>query len=157
MVLNVKLDNIIQGLEFQSDEHHSYLNKTTGEVITISDEEFHAVEENRPLENFPEWQHDAIKLAKEILETDNLIDLPGKFDINEYGIMERFCQTINDDTRKEEMYFSIKGRGAFRMFKHNIHKFGIVDDWYKFRDEALKQIAIEWCEENGILFLTKPD
>src|ERR1022692_3865226 len=23
-------------------------------------------------------------------------------------------------------------------------------DWYAYREEALRQIAIEWCEENGI-------
>lgn len=154
MDLNVKLDDIIQGMEFQSDEHHSYLNKTTGEVVTISDEDFHAVEENRPLEDFPEWQRDSIKVAKEILETDNYIPLPDRFDINEYRLMERFCRSIDDDIR-EEMYFAIEGRGAFRMFKHNIHKYGLVDDWYKFRDEAYKRIAIEWCEENGIPYLTK--
>ncbi|MHC4632348.1 MAG: UPF0158 family protein, partial [Planctomycetota bacterium] len=45
-----------------------------------------------------------------------------------------------------------KGRGAFRRFNDAIRDYGIADDWYKYRDDALKEIAIEWCEENGIEF-----
>ena len=34
----------------------------------------------------------------------------------------------------------------------NIHKYNIAGDWYKFRDEALKRIAVEWCEDNEISY-----
>ena len=37
--LRVKLSDIIEGLEFQSDEGSSYLNTTTGEVVYVSTEE----------------------------------------------------------------------------------------------------------------------
>lgn len=52
---------------------------------------------NMPIEDFPEWEHENIKAAKEILETDDYISLPAKFDIHEYAIMEQFCLSINDD------------------------------------------------------------
>lgn len=155
MVSPVKLDDIIEGLEFQSEEHHSYLNKITAQVVTVSDDDFRAVEGEEPLEDFPEWQRDSIKIAKEILETDHYIGLPDKFDINEYELMKEFCRSIDDDDIREEMLVAIEGRGAFRMFKHNIHRYNLADDWYKFRDEAYKQIAIEWCEVNGIPFVTQ--
>ena len=48
------------------------------------------------------------------------------------------------------MYSSIKGSGAFQRFKNKIHHYGIADEWYKYKDEALKELAIEWCEENEI-------
>ncbi|WP_425429451.1 hypothetical protein [Desulfoscipio geothermicus] len=50
------------------------------------------------------------------------------------------------------MYSSIKGSGAFRRFKDNIHRYQIAKNWYKYRDEAIKRIAIEWCEGNGIRY-----
>ena len=28
----------------------------------------------------------------------------------------------------------------------------VFDDWYKFRDERCKEIAINWCKENNIEF-----
>ena len=46
MTIRVKLEDIIQGMEFQSDESTSYLNKNTGEVVTISEEEFGAAKDN---------------------------------------------------------------------------------------------------------------
>lgn len=69
--------------------------------------------------------------------------------------MERFCLSIADDEIRDIMYSSIKGRGAFRKFKDNIHKFNIAEDWYRYRDEAIKQIAIDWCKENDVKFTNK--
>ncbi|MDH4239412.1 MAG: UPF0158 family protein [Phycisphaerae bacterium] len=156
MALRVKLDNIIEGLECQSDESHSYLDKRTGKVILISDEELRAAENDEPIEDFPDWQQDQIKIAEEILtETGDYIGLPSKFDIHEYSIMERFCLSIDDPEISDTLYSLIKGSGAFQRFKNAIHKFEIVEDWYKYRDNTLKEIAIEWCEDNGIEFEEK--
>ncbi len=33
-----------------------------------------------------------------------------------------------------------------------IRELGLEDDWYRFRDEAYKEIAIAWCDDNGIIF-----
>lgn len=155
MAISVKLNDIIEGMEFQSDETSSCLNKRTGEVVTITDEEFRAAEDNEPIEDFPEGQHKNIKTANEILETDDYISLPSKFDIHEYEIMERFCLSISDDEIRDNMYRSIKGSGAFRRFKENIHRYNMAEDWYKYREEAIKQIAMDWCEENDIEFTDK--
>ena len=153
MVLRVKLDDIIEGLECQSEESHSYLDKRTGKVILISDEELCTAENDEPIEDFPDWQHDQFKIAKEILaETGDYIELPSQFDIHKYSIMERFCLSIDDSEISDTPYSLIKGSGAFQRFKNAIHKFDISDDWYKYRDNALKEIAIEWCQENGIEF-----
>lgn len=146
----VRLSQLVEGMEFQTDESTSYLNRTTGEIVTIADDEFWAAEEDKPAEEHPEWQRDSIRVAKELLNADYFIELPSKFDIHEYSIMERFCLSLSDEALREEMYHSIKGSGAFRRFKENIHRHGIADEWYGYRDEAMKQIAIDWCEANGI-------
>ena len=153
MAIRVKLDDIIEGLECQSEESHSYLDKRTGKVILISDEELCAAENDEPIEDFPDWQHDLIKIAKEILqETDDYIGLPSKFDIYDYRIMERFCLSIDDSEISDTLYSLIKGSGAFQRFKNAIHKFDIVEDWHNYHNNALKEIAIDWCKENGIEF-----
>lgn len=153
MAIRVKLDDIIEGLEFQSDERHSFLDKRTGEVVSISDEEMQAAEDDEPIEDFPEWQRESIKFAKEVLaESDHCIGLPSKFDIDDYRIMENFCLSIDDSEMCEVFGRLIKGRGAFQRFKDAINEYDIADDWYKYRNNALKEIAIEWCKENGIEF-----
>ena len=153
MAIRVKLDEIIEGLEFQSDERHSFLDKRISEVVSISDEEMRAAEDDDPIEDFPDWQQNLVRIAKEIVdETGNYIDLPTKFDIHEYSIMEKFCLSLNDSEMCEVLYSLIKGSGAFGRFKNAIHEYDIADDWYKYRNDALKEIAIEWCQEKGIEF-----
>jgi len=153
MAIRVKLDEIIEGLEFQSDERHSFLDKRTREVVSISDEEMRVAEDEDPIEDFPDWEQDLVRIAKEIVdETGNYIELPTKFDINEYSIMEKFCLSLNDAEMCETFYNLIKGGGAFGRFKNAIHEYDIADDWYKYLNNALKEIAIEWCQEKGIEF-----
>ncbi len=153
MAIRVKLDEIIEGLEFQSDESSSFLDKTTGTVVLISEYEMRAAEDDDPIEDFPDWEQDLVRIAKEIVdETGNYIDLPTKFDIHEYSIMEKFCLSLNDDEMSNNLYSVIKGSGAFGRFKDAIHEYDIADDWYKYRNDVLKEIAIEWCQEKGIEF-----
>jgi hypothetical protein len=148
----VKLKDIVDELSFQIDEGSSYLNAATGEVVAVTHDALRAAENDEPLEDFAEWQRDMIRTAKDILETDHCLPLPTKFDVHEYSIMERVCYSIEDDDICDDLCRAIRGRGAFRRFKDRIHEHGIADEWYRYRDEALKEIAIEWCEENGIQY-----
>jgi Uncharacterised protein family (UPF0158) len=152
MKVQVKLKGIIEGLEFQSDEQSSFLNTTTGEVVYVTTEELRAAEEEQPLEDFPEWQHDAIRIAKDIVETDHYLPLPDRFEIHEYSIMERFCLSVDDEDIRDDLCNAIRGRGAFRYFKDRIQAYGIAEEWYRYRDEALREIAMAWCEAHGIAF-----
>ena len=131
MKVQVKLKGIIEGLEFQSDEQSSFLNLTTGEVVSVTTEELRAAEEEQPLEDFPEWQHDAIRIAEEIIETEHYLPLPDRFEIHEYQIMERFCLSVDDEDIRDDLCNAIRGRGAFRYFKDRIHAYGIAEEWYR--------------------------
>ena len=108
--LRVKLADILEGMDFQSDERSSFLNLTTGEVVSITDEELRAAEHDVPLEDFPEWQHDAIRIAGEIIETDHYLPLPDRFEIHEYSIMERFCLSVDDEDMRDDLCDAIRSR-----------------------------------------------
>ena len=150
--LQVKLKDIIEGLEFQADEWFSYLNTTTGEVVSVTTEELRAAEEEAPLEDFPEWQHEAIRIARDIVETDHYLQLPDRFEIHEYSIMERFCLSVDDEDMRDDLCDAIRGRGAFRRFKDRMQVYGMAEEWYQNRDAALREIAIAWCEAHGIAY-----
>ncbi|OHB80282.1 MAG: hypothetical protein A2Z25_07015 [Planctomycetes bacterium RBG_16_55_9] len=153
MAIRVKLTDIVDGIECQSDENSSFLNKQTGEVILISDYEMRAAEESDPIEDFPDWEQDQVRIAREILaETGDYIPLPTKFEIDEYRTMERFCLSLDDPKMSDLMYSLIQGGGAFRRFKDAIREYNIADEWHRYRDNALKEVAIEWCRENDIEF-----
>jgi hypothetical protein len=149
----VLLSEIITGMDCQLEDSFSFLDQKTGAVVTVSREELSAAEEEKPLEQFPVWQQDCIETAGEILETDDFIALPSQFDIDEYNMMVEFCDSLDDGRLSNIMHNSIRGRGAFRRFKDNIHRYDIAEDWYRYRDESLRKIAIVWCEENGINYV----
>jgi hypothetical protein len=152
MAVPVKLKDIVDELSFQSDEASSHLNTVTGEVVCITDEAFRAAEAEEPLDPFPDWMHDMLRAAKDILATDHYLALPTKFDVHEYRIMERFCSSVDDDDMRDALRHAIRGRGAFRYFKDTIHEYGIAEDWYRYHDAALRDMAIAWCEANGIAY-----
>ena len=74
MATTVKLDDIAEGMEFQTEETAFYLNKKTGEVVTIIDRDFRAAEDSEPIEHFPEWEHENLKEKRstEIVSISNL-------------------------------------------------------------------------------------
>jgi hypothetical protein len=152
--LQVKLSDLIEGMDFQSDECFSYLNTTTGEVVSVTTEELRAAEEDAPLEDFPDWQHDAIRIARDIVETEHYVPLPDRFEMHEYQIMERFCLSVEDADVRGDLCDAIRGRGAFRRFKDRVQAYGIAEEWYRYRDAALREIAVAWCEAHEIPYTT---
>jgi hypothetical protein len=89
-------------------------------------------------------------MAGEIVETDHYLPLPDKFEINEYRIMERFCLSRDDEDMRDALCNAIRGRGAFRYFKDKMHEYGIAEAWYRYRDAALRDMAIAWCATHSI-------
>ena len=59
----VKLRDIIDALESPSDESHAYLDKQTGRMVVLSDEELGAADDGDDPADFPEWQRDNIEQA----------------------------------------------------------------------------------------------
>jgi uncharacterized protein (DUF433 family) len=93
----VKLSDIIEAIEFQMDESSAYLNIKTGEVVTVTQEDFKAAENQESLDEYPDWQQESIQTAREILEhEEDFIVLPTKYDVHEYQIMERFLKTYTE-------------------------------------------------------------
>jgi hypothetical protein len=146
-----KLREIVDALSIQIDEAYQYLDIETGQIVMISDEELRAVENDRDLADFPDWQQEMIRLAQQIFDQpEKFIELPSQFEINEYRIMERFCLSVEDQAISDKLYYAIKGRGAFRRFKDRIHQYGLAEAWYQYLDEALEKIAKSWCEAHEI-------
>ena len=150
----IKLSEIVGEMELQHGQGSLYLNKKTGEVVLLTDEEMLTEEEEGSSEDLPEWAGEAKKVAKDILENgENYEELPSKEEINEYRIMEDFCHSVEDPGISEKLSAAIKGRGAFSSFKENIVRLGIETRWYKYREDVFKKIAIEWCEDNHIDYI----
>jgi hypothetical protein len=93
----IRLKDIIQEMDVFGDDYRAFLNIRTGEFVTLSSEELSAAEEGDSVKDFPEWQRERIRKAGEVLFTYDYRELPSRFDIHEYSIMERFCYAVEDD------------------------------------------------------------
>lgn len=153
----VKLQHVVDEMDTLSDKLHAYLNRKTGKLITISNDELEAAEAGDDLDSYSDWEQEAIQAAQDILNTDDYLQLPSKFDIHEYSAMERFCYEIEDTELSNEFLSQIQGSGAFQRFKHAIHRHNITEDWYRYRQKALEEIAIDWLEENSIAYTTNEE
>lgn len=123
MAAEVELDVIIEALEMADDSISSYLDVEAGEVHSITEE-----------------------------EGKRYMALPDKFDVHEWAMMDRFSMSLRDGQMRNDFNGGTRGAGAFRLFKHLLTEYDLWDGWNRFKQVELRQMAIEWCKENGITY-----
>jgi len=151
MPVTVRLDDIVEALELLVDESPSYLDLDTGQVVSVSEDLLSEAEEPGDEEpDLPDWPKHEWEIAKRIVSTDRFLELPTTFDLHEWGIMLEFSRSVEPDAVREDLLRALHGAGAFRNFKDTIRRHGIESSWYAYRTQALRQIALDWCEENQV-------
>ena len=142
--VRVPLQVVIDAVESADNEWNQFLDIVTMEAVSVPKSLF--------IDNFgDEYQ----KLSDMIDEGFNsrFFRLPSPYDIHEYSIMERFIGSLPDGAIQDRLENAIRGRGAFRRFKDSIYRLDIEQEWYDFRANAYRKIAVEWCEEHGFQFV----
>jgi hypothetical protein len=131
---------------------NAYLNRRTGELVTVSHDHLRAAEEEEDDDGAPGWEREILQKAKEILSDSDYLVLPDRFEIHDYEIMRRFGDSLQDRELGDQLLSLLHGSGAFRRFKDAVHRHGLADAWYRFREEAIEEVARGWLEENDIPF-----
>lgn len=129
----VTISKIIDGLEMVDDMTDCYYNPEKDEIF---------------LSNIGEYEELTEDEIDELFEKS--IILPTQYEINEYQIMLDFIDTLDNLEIKDNLHRLIQGKGAFRRFKDYCVEMNIIQEWYKYRDEQYKEIAIEWCKQNEL-------
>jgi hypothetical protein len=166
MTIPVSLRDLVGELQILPNEGTAYLNKVTGKIIMFTDDDVEMAEAYEEMEEEFEEEPEGnggeeLALEREFYQEVNRIlasdadylELPSRFEIHEYEIMERFCQSYPDGKIGDILLQKIKGAGAFRRFKDAIYEYGIEDDWFKFQNEAYKEIAIAWLDDNHVAYV----
>ena len=158
MPTSAVLDDLIDALEMQSDSLFVFLDRETGEVEEIS-EEFLSLAEAEPdeIDLLPDWQKEVAELAVRIQSTDRYLELPSRFDVNEWNIMNDFCHEQKRQDIRETLLGAIHGGHAFRRFKDQIANHNLWDEWNLYRRQAFAEILRAWCEENDITLTVRPE
>lgn len=135
--MKVKLDDVLEALEFSDGETEYYYHKKTERIVFYMDEVLTG--------------EDLSELKKDIDENfEDYISLPTQYEIDEYAMMEKFIWSLPAGSLQDRLEYAIQGRGAFRRFKDLVYELDLEDGWFNFRDAEYVALAKEWCRDNGI-------
>lgn len=151
----VDIQKIVDELQMRFMDSTVYYNKVTGEILNVQDDDFRIVEDDdfeNNIQDYPEWQREHLKEVYDLLYNDveNYIALPNNFEIKDSDIMEEFIETVSNNNKRIQLENCMWQKGMYRKFKDKLIEIGLEDEYYKFYDEKLKEIAIEWCKENNL-------
>jgi hypothetical protein len=67
--------------------------------------------------------------------------------------MADFAERISDEQASRRLDRAIRGRGAFRRFRDELHHEypHLLPIWYAFRDARAQRRAVDWLVDNGLV------
>ena len=151
-----KLSALILTLDMPLEEFRTYFDRRTGDFVSVEETMLSQLEDGGEADpdDLAEWRKEEYEIAREIIGDDGsrFIPPPDKFEFHEYRVMERFIHSLSDDQAADELWYAIKGRGAFHHFKDALHRLGIQQSWYDYLEEAQVEFVVEWAKENNVAF-----
>ncbi len=127
--------------EHNAPETHSYLDLKTGQVVTIVD--------SRPED----------EEKRQLIRRGNgrFIHLDPASSREQYRWMERFVQSVTDESLKERLILAIDGKGAFRRFKDVLLSYPVERDrWFTYRGNLLHIYINAWLDNHDIVLGEPP-
>lgn len=137
-VKRISLKTLCDTIEILSETSTAYWDRLREEIVYL-DSELYTSEQNEAL-------------AEEIeTQPSCFLRLPEKRDFKEYDLMREFIDSLSDSEVKRDLAGAIHGKGAFRRFKDTLRHYGVEQQWYDYRDAAVKDFAVSWCVENDVI------
>jgi hypothetical protein len=134
--LHVAMGDILDALTRMRDDPYEYfLDLQTGLVVTVQEDEFEEDDAAGAIVTHPERYADIPRLRSD----------------EEYDLMCRFSDSVDDEDIGEKLDLALRGPGAFRRFREVI--FGYPDlrtRWLTMRQAALVAEAARWLDSIGI-------
>lgn len=152
---NITLKAVAGELQILDATSTGYLHRRTGEVVIVQQEDARHAEDPDDA-SLPDWHREMLATVREVLAGDEWLELPSRFDIDPYRIMERFCFSIAPDEGGERLQQAIQGSGAFRRFRDEVSRLGLEERWYAHQDQAYRRIVARWLEGHEIPFRDQP-
>lgn len=113
MPKRVALEDVIDGLDMQTDDVTAYLDRDTGTVVMVGDEIAYLSERDER-DTLADWERELVAVRREVEQgSKRYVQLPDREDVHEWDIVRRFCDSVGDDQVKELLLRAIQGRGAF--------------------------------------------
>lgn len=145
---NVDINELIDAFEMDNYFERSFINTLTGEVINLTEGEVFSDNENEDFLN----EEDIDDEEFEELIPDHFLSLPDKYEINMFGMMEDFCNTVENQKIQQNLCNALGGKGSFGRFMAILHAHEIEKEWYYYLHNRLKEFSIEFCKMHNLKY-----
>ena len=128
-------DNLEIAVERNSPDTDSYLDLTSGRILTITSGD-------------PEAQLNRQQVSENIR---NFLRIEPASSREQYRWMERFVGSVVDEPLRDRLVISIDGKGAFRRFKDVLLAYPAERErWFSYRADLLHWHIQNWNEQHEI-------
>lgn len=97
---------------------------------------------------FEEYEELTNKIEED--EEERYYYLPSSYEFLDGELIEEYIEKIENKNIQKELEDAFCGKGKYKRFKEILRKYKIEDNYYNFRSEYFKDMAIEWCKKNNI-------
>lgn len=149
--MKINLKDVIEAIEFEGELLTHYLNKNTGIIVYLEDEETsnYKAEDINNIDSYEEWERELIQGLYHLKEhPEEYIQLPTLDEIDEESTMIDFIQSIEENTKDKSELKEL----SIRKLREEIENLDKLAEWYDYREKSEYEIAKEWCIENNIDF-----
>ena len=137
--MTIPLKQVIQAIEEANEVFTSFWDTKAGKTVYLADL------------LMTDLTEDDKALTAAIEDTpERFLRFPTKYAIHQYLIIEDFVDQLSHGKAQEDLVYAIRGKGAFRRFKQSVRFHGLEQRWYDYLAEAYRELAIRWCEEEGL-------
>lgn len=154
--MKVNLSDLIEAIEFENEMMNHYYNKKTGIIIykENSDTAAYDSEDIHKIATMEEWERELVENLHDLKENpQDYIKLPGNEEIDELKLMIDFCNSFSDISIRESLTTDNDYYRRLDEVKNIILDKDLINDWYDYREEAERDIAVEWCRKNNIDYI----
>lgn len=146
--MQVYLEDVIESIEFENELLNHFYNKDTEVIIYKEDSSTakYSADDIKDLDKFEEWERELIISLYDLKENpDNYIKLPKRTEDDEYDMIINFCRESDIEIKE----------GTYKIddLKNLIENKGLLLQWYDYREEEERKIAIKWCKKNNIKYI----
>ncbi len=131
--LHIKLDDLIDALTFNFELTDAgwYLDRQTGDVLLDAD--------------------GAEDLPEDLADNPRYLPVEPMSSHEGLRIMEAFIATVANPQASDRLAEALSGRKPFRRFKDALLDYlDLRESWFAFEQAAHRELATEWCKDNGI-------
>lgn len=137
----VCIEELADEFEAMFDGWSQFLNKKTGEIISLPDAD----------NDFADREDEDEELYDEIAYSDDYVRLPDKYELREKNVMYDFAESVGGN-KGDRLFSALRGRHPYRFFKDTADRLGLMQNYYDFRYDAYCRFAEKWCEKNGLKY-----